>query len=312
MEYRVLGRTGLRVSEVGFGALEVGRDWGIPVGDDFGRPDERNAVRALNAVLDAGINFIDTAPAYELSEERIGLAISHRRDEFFLATKVGERKNDGEDSHYDYSAAATTAFIERSLKRMKTDHIDLLQIHSAPIEVIHSGETLGAMKKAQEAGKVRFIGMTGSTEAAIAAVTDGSYDTVQVSYNIVQRDPERELFNLCRENDIGVILKDGLGAGRLTAKGKALSDERVEDRARAERLEEEFVLKGSWHPRYLIPALSLAEVALRWVLANDVVSTVIAGSRKIENIVANASTSDGRYFTDEQVRRIVEVAEATA
>ena len=81
MEFRVLGRTGLRVSEVGFGALEVGRDWGFPVGADFGRPDEREAIRALNAVLDTGINFIDTAPAYELSEERSGTAISHRREE---------------------------------------------------------------------------------------------------------------------------------------------------------------------------------------------------------------------------------------
>jgi aryl-alcohol dehydrogenase-like predicted oxidoreductase len=312
MEYRTLGRTGLKVSEVGFGALELGRDWSFPVGDDFGRPGERAAIRALNAALDAGINFIDTAPAYELSEERIGKAISHRRDEFYLATKVGERKNDGEDSHYDYSGKATAAFIDESLRRMKTDYIDLLQIHSAPMEVIHRGETLGVMKRAQEAGKVRFIGMSGQIEPAIAAVTDGSYDTVQVTYNIVQREAEEELFSLCRENDIGVIIKDGLAAGRLTGKAKALPDEWAGDRERVMRLEEEFVLKGSWHPHYLLPALSVAEVALRWLLANETVSTVIAGSRKIENIVSNASVSDGRYFTAEQVQQIISVAEVSA
>jgi aryl-alcohol dehydrogenase-like predicted oxidoreductase len=309
MEHRTLGRTGLLVSEIGFGSLEIGRDWGIPVGDDFGRPDEANAIRALNAALDAGITFIDTAPAYELSEERIGKAISHRRSEFTLATKVGERKNDGEQSLYDYSAKATTAFIEQSLKRMKTDVLDLVQIHSAPIEVIRKGETLGALVKAQEQGKIRFIGMTGSVEAAIEAVNDGSYDTVQVSYNIVDRDPEKKLFPLCRERNIGVIIKDGLGAGRLTAKAKALPDDRRDDRVRAERLEKAFA-EGSWHPAKLIPAKSLAELALRWLLANRAVTTVIAGSRKIDHIAKNVCASDGRYLTPDQVREINRVADA--
>ncbi len=309
MEHRTLGRTGLLVSEIGFGALEIGRDWGIPVGDDFGRPDEAEAIRALNAALDAGITFIDTAPAYELSEERIGRAISHRRNEFILATKVGERKNDGEQSLYDYSAKATTAFIEQSLKRMKTDVLDLVQIHSAPIEVIRKGETLGALVKAQEQGKIRFIGMTGSVEAAIEAVNDGLYDTVQVSYNIVYRDPEKKLLPLCRERNIGVIIKDGLGAGRLTAKAKALPDDRRDDRLRAERLEKAFV-EGSWHPAKLIPAKSLAELALRWLLANRAVTTVIAGSRKIDHITKNVCASDGRYLTPDQVGEINRVADA--
>jgi aryl-alcohol dehydrogenase-like predicted oxidoreductase len=309
MEHRTLGRTGLLVSEIGFGALEIGRDWGIPVGDDFGRPDEAEAIQALNAALDAGITFIDTAPAYELSEERIGKAISHRRNEFILATKVGERKNDGEQSLYDYSAKATTAFIEQSLKRMKTDVLDLVQIHSAPIEVIRKGETLGALVKAQEQGKIRFIGMTGSVEAAIEAVNDGLYDTVQVSYNIVYRDPEKKLLPLCRERNIGVIIKDGLGAGRLTSKAKALPDDRRDDRVRAERLEKAFV-EGSWHPAKLIPAKSLAELALRWLLANRAVTTVIAGSRKIDHITKNVCASDGRYLTPDQVGEINRVADA--
>jgi aryl-alcohol dehydrogenase-like predicted oxidoreductase len=309
MEYRKLGRTDLMVGEIGFGALEVGRDWGIRVGDDFGRPDESDAIRTLNAALDAGITFIDTAPAYELSEERIGKAISHRRDEFILATKVGERRDDGEDSLYDYSAAATSAFIERSLTRLKTDVIDLIQIHSAPIEVIDQGETLGALLEAKAQGKVRYVGMTGSVEAAIEAVKDEGYDTVQVSYNICDREAEQELFPLCRENGVGVIIKDGLAAGRLTSKAEALPDDRKVDRDRAERLTERFAT-GDWHPDHLIPALSLADVALRWLLANDAVSSVIAGSRKIENITKNVTMSDGRYLTLEQVLEITQVADA--
>ena len=310
MEFRTLGRTGLLVSEIGFGALEIGRDWGIPVGADFGRPDEANAIRALNAALDAGINLIDTAPAYELSEERIGKAIAHRRQEFVLATKVGERRDDGEDSLYDYSAKATMEFIERSLARLKTDVVDLVQIHSAPLEVIERGGTLEALTNARDQGKLRFIGMTGGIPEAVAAVRDGHYDTVQVSYNIAYREPEAELFPLCREHGIGVIIKDGLAAGRLTDKAASLSDDRGEDRERAARLADAFSVPEKWHPARLLPAKKLSEVALRWVLANKAVTSIIAGTRKIENIVANTSASDGRYLTEKQVAEIVQVADA--
>ena len=307
MEHRKLGRTGLEVSEIGFGALEIGRNWGIRVGDDYGRPDETEAIRVLNAVLDAGITFIDTAPAYELSEERIGKAISHRRGEFILATKVGERRNDGEDSFYDYSYAATLAFIEQSLRRMRTDVIDLVQIHSAPVDVIRKGETLAAFRKAQEQGKVRFVGITGAVESAIEAVKTGDYDTVQVSYNIAYREPEKELFPLARQQGIGVIIKDGLGAGRLTDKAMALPDERRADRERAKRLKETLVDPKAW--RTTLPTRTLPELAIRFVLANQAVSTVILGTRKRENLTANVNVADGKYMTPEQAARVIEVAD---
>jgi aryl-alcohol dehydrogenase-like predicted oxidoreductase len=305
MEYRRLGRTGLEVSEIGFGALEVGRDWGIRVADDYGRPDDIDAVRTLNAVLDSGINFIDTAPAYELSEERIGKAISHRRREFILATKVGERKNDGEDSHYDYSPDATMAFIEESLKRMRTDVIDLVQIHSAPSDVIRAGDTLGAMNKAKEQGKVRHVGMTGGVAEAIEAVNDGGYDTVQVSFNIAYRDADEELFDLARKNDIGVILKDGLAAGRLTDKAEHLGDDQAESREMARRLSSECVKE------YAKPYTdgTLPELALRFALSYDAVSSIIAGSRRVEHVIANVAVSDGRTLTAEQVAHVIEVAD---
>ena len=305
MEFRTLGRTGLNVSEIGFGALEIGRDWGIPVDGNRSRPDEIEAARVLNAVLDTGINFIDTAPAYELSEERIGKAISHRRREFVLATKVGERRNDGEDSLYDYSGAATMRFIEQSLRRMKTDVIDLVQIHSAPVDVIRKGETLEAMTQAQQQGKVRFVGMTGDVASAVEAVKNGGYDTVQVSYNIAYREAEEKLLNLTREHNIGVIIKDGVGAGRLTDKAAHLPDDRREDRERAARLQSECV------KRYAKPYTegTLAELALRFVLSHDAVSSIIAGSRRIEHVLANAAVSDGRLLAPEERGHVIEVAD---
>lgn len=310
MEFRTLGRTGLKVSEIGFGALEIGRDWGIPVGDDFGRPDEKEAIRVLNAVLDAGITLIDTAPAYKLSEERIGKAIACRRHEFVLATKVGERLNDEDPaSHYDYSYDATMAFVEQSLRRLKTDVIDLLQIHSASVEVIRAGETMRAMKKAQEQGKARFLGMTGSVEAAVEAVKNGDYDTVQVSYNIVYRDPEIELFPLCRERGIGVIIKDGLGSGKLTSKVVGLPATAQREKSIAERLNAEFI-KSNLHPNAF--PRSLSDLALRFLLYNDAVTSVIAGTRKVEHMLANVGASDGRKLSEEAVRKAVEIADNAA
>ena len=307
MEYRQLGRTGLKVSEIGLGALEIGRNWGIRVGDDYGRPDEAGAIRLLNAALDAGITFIDTAPAYQLSEERIGKGISHRRWEFALATKVGERLNDDDPkSIYDYSYDATMAFIEQSLRRMRTEVIDLVQIHSAPVEVIRKGETMSATKKAQEQGKVRFVGMTGTVEAAIEAVKTGEYDSVQVSYNIAYREAEEELFPLTRKHTIGVIIKDGLGAGRLTTKVKALGEDRRAEIERAARLEKE-CLTTSTHPSAF--PKTLAELALRFLLANDAVTSVIAGTRKVEHLLANVAASDGRRLTQEQLEQVIRVAD---
>jgi len=297
----------LKVSEIGLGALEIGRNWGIRVGDDYGRPDEAGAIRLLNAALDAGITFIDTAPAYQLSEERIGKGISHRRWEFALATKVGERLNDDDPkSIYDYSYDATMAFIEQSLRRMRTEVIDLVQIHSAPVEVIRKGETMSAMKKAQEQGKVRFVGMTGTVEAAIEAVKTGDYGSVQVSYNIAYREAEKELFPLTRKHTIGVIIKDGLGAGRLTTKVKALGEDRRAEIERAAHLERE-CLTTSTHPSAF--PKTLAELALRFLLANDAVTSVIAGTRKVEHLLANVAASDGRRLTQEQLEQVIRVAD---
>lgn len=306
MEFRQLGRTGLMVSEIGLGALEIGRDWGIRIGEDYGRPDEKDAIRVLNVALDAGITLIDTAPAYKLSEERIGKAISHRRREYVLATKVGERLNDDDpQSIYDYSYDATLAFIEQSLRRMRTDVIDLIQIHSAPVEVIRKGETLSALKKAQEQGKVRFIGITGSVEAAIEAVRAGHYDSVQVSYNIAYREAEKELFPLTRQHHVGAIIKDGLGRGSLTSKATALPPEKQADIDRAARLERE-CLTDSKHPNAY--PKTLAELALRFLLSNDAVTSVIAGTRTADHILANVAASDGRRLSPEQVERVIRVA----
>lgn len=271
---RPLGKTGYEVTELGFGALEIGRDWAADVNADPSHLTYQEAETVLNGLLDRGINFIDTAPAYWYSEEFIGRALAHRRDEYVLATKVGEHC-DPSGSVYDYSAKATAEFIERSLKLLRTDHIDLIQIHSASMEVLERGETLEALESARQAGKVLHIGMTGGVPEAIRALELGGYETVQFPYNLLHPEAEDRLLPLAQEKKAGVILMRPLCGGKLTAKYKHLENPEVRETVRG------FLDVADARPD------ELASLALRFVLSNPAVTTAIAGTRRLEAIDEN-------------------------
>lgn len=291
MNYRRLGRTAINVSEIGLGALEIGRDWGIRVEGDFGRPDERASVRLLQEAMERGINFIDTAPAYQLSEERIGKAVSGHRSEVYLATKVGEHYDDDRGFWYDYGREAVRASIEQSLRRLRTDVIDVIQIHSASLEVIEKGEVLAEMQRFQKAGHVRFVGMSGGHEEAAAAILSGEYDTVQVDYNLLRRQADETVFPLARERDVGVIVMAPLAHGSLTDKRAHLPPEQYRQVQQLEFLERS--------------DQSLAQAAIRFILASPAVSTIIAGTRKLENLEANLVAASAR-LTAEEMSAILE------
>ena len=230
MRYRTLGRTGLSVSEIGLGALEIGRNWPYWQQEmpEFSRPGEQEAMRIVNEAIDHGVNLIDTAAAYMESEELLGKTLKGKRSKVVLATKCGEWF-DGKQSVYDYSAKATQEFIHSSLRKLKTDWIDLLQIHSGSAEVVKKGETAGAMKKAQKAGKVRFLGISvDRVDAAEAAIESGDFDSVQLSYNVMNSEMEQSVLGLAQARNIGIIVKDGLVAGRLTPKYKLLKDSELQ------------------------------------------------------------------------------------
>jgi aryl-alcohol dehydrogenase-like predicted oxidoreductase len=297
---RPLGRTGLHVSEIGFGALEIGRDWAADVNEDPSHPDPAEAARVLNGILDLGINFIDTAPAYWHSEEFIGQALAHRRAEFILATKVGEHC-DRSGSVYDYSHEATLRFIDNSLRKLHTDRIDLLQIHSASLEVLERGETWAAMDEARRAGKVLHLGMTGGVKECLRAVELGGYETIQVPYNLLALEAEEKLLPLAREKGIGVIIMRGLAGGKLSAKFERLADERLKSSIRALL---PFVGEGK-------PAADLPQLAIGYVLAHPAVSTVIAGSRRLEHVRHNRIASE-RPLPSDYVHQVAAQARSLA
>lgn len=207
-----LGRTGLEVTALGYGAMEVrgSRIWG-------GRPiEDADAETILNAVLDHGITFVDTANDYGHSEEYIGRYLAHRRNEYVLATKCGctvVRKNDTtDDTPHVWTKENLFRGLHESLDRMRTDHVDLMQLHNPTVEQVEQGDLVSALQEMQEQGKVRWIGIS-STEPHLASfIASGVFDTFQIPYSALERQHE-DLIGAAADSGAGVIVRGGVARG---------------------------------------------------------------------------------------------------
>jgi aryl-alcohol dehydrogenase-like predicted oxidoreductase len=195
MEKRTFGKTGLQVTPLGFGGAEIGFEGATP----------QTVERLLNSALDAGLNVIDTAECYPGSEELIGNAVSQRRGEFYLFTKCGHPEGMGKPS--DWSKAGLLRSIDRSLERLRTDRLDLVQLHSCSEEELRKGEVIEALQQARAAGKSRFIGYSGDSSAALYAVECGAFDTLQTSVSIADQEAIELTLPLARKRNLGVIAK---------------------------------------------------------------------------------------------------------
>src|ERR1044071_7534004 len=195
MEHRRFGRTDMDVSVLGFGGAEIG----------FEDATQDAVSKLLNAALDAGLNVIDTAECYHNSEELIGEAVSNRRKEFYLFTKCGHPHGFGERA--DWSRESILESIQRSLKRLKTDKIDIVQLHSCSEPVLKTGEAIEALQTARDRGYTRYIGYSGDSHAARFAVETGAFDTLQTSINIADQEAIDLTLPLAREKKMGVIAK---------------------------------------------------------------------------------------------------------
>lgn len=213
---RSLGKTGFSVSPIGFGAFKIGRNEKVKYPTPYDLPDDVTAERFLNEVLDLGINHIDTAPAYGVSEERIGKFLTHRRAEFFLSTKVGEIFEGGV-SRYDFSAPGVEQSLHRSLQRLRTDVVDLVLIH-APAEdlaVLEETEVVTTLQRAKEEGLTRLIGFSAKSIVAAQLALEWS-DVLMVEYHLADQTFE-EVIHQAAARGVGIIVKKGLGAGHLSA-----------------------------------------------------------------------------------------------
>ncbi len=212
-----MARFEFNVTPLGFGAFKIGRNRQIKYPQGYDLPDAGAVETLLNAVLDMGVNYIDTAPAYGVSEERIGQAIAHRRKEFVLSTKVGETFEDGVSRH-DYSAQATRDSVHRSLRRLRTEVLDLVLVHSdgRDLDILEQTDVVPTLQALRDEGLIGAVGLSGYTQAGFRAALAWA-DAIMVEYNLENRTLEAVIAE-AREQGVAVMVKKGLASGRLNAR----------------------------------------------------------------------------------------------
>ena len=213
---RPIGRTGLVVPPIGFGAFKIGRNQGVKYPQPYDLPDMVEVTRLLNAVLDVGCNLIDTAPAYGLSEIRVGQAIGHRRSEFVLSTKVGETFKNGV-SRYDFTANAIKSSLDRSLRNLRTDVLDIVLIHSNgnDREILEQTDTVSILQDYRSRGLIRAIGLSGKTVAGAELALNWA-DLLMVEYHLHETG-HSDVIARAAEAGVSVFVKKGLASGKLPA-----------------------------------------------------------------------------------------------
>ena len=293
METRILGNTGLEVSRLGIGLAAIGEE------ETF---DTIKTVEiVLKTALDQGITFFDTAECYFYSEEMVGQSISDRRSEFLLATKCGHPAGLQESGEYDidWSIEGILLTLDRSLKRLKTDYVDLLQLHSCGVEVLEQGEVIAALTKARDAGKTRFIGYSGDNEAAQWAVDSGHFDTLQTSFSLADQRPRNGLLQKAKAQGLGIIAKRPIAN---TAWGSQKSPTALEKHT--PEYGDEY-----WKRTQAMAALGPINIPLNdrilmslgFVMAHEEIDTAIVGTRNPEHLRSNIDLFNNHLPIDDAV-----------
>ena len=316
MNYREFGRTGWQVSEISFGAWAIGADWGNVQKDD--------AIAALHTALDEGVNLFDTADAYGdgRSEKLLAQLKRERSEDFYIITKVGRRLNphtaDG------YNRENITRFVERSLKNLETDTLDLVQLHCPPTDVYYRPEVFGVLDNLVQAGKIRYYGVSvEKVEEALKAIEYPNVQSVQIIFNIFRQRPSELFFREAQRRKVGVLARVPLSSGMLTGKFSNASTFGKDDHRQYNRHGEAFdvgetfsgvdydlSLEAVEQLRAFVPeGMSMAQFALRWILMFDAVSCTIPGAKNPEQARANAQAARLAPFSQEIMSRVQRVYE---
>jgi aryl-alcohol dehydrogenase-like predicted oxidoreductase len=299
MEYRELGRTGYKVSTVSFGAWAIGGTWG--------NVDDRESLAALHRALDLGVNFIDTADVYGdgRSERLVARLRRERREPFHVATKAGRRL----DPHVasGYNQQNLTAFVERSLKNLEMEALDLLQLHCPPTEVYYQPEVFGVLDDLVKAGKLRFYGVSvEKVEEALKAIEYPGVQTVQMIFNIFRQRPADLFFGQAQRRRVGILARVPLSSGMLSGKFSRTSAFAADDHRAFNRHGESFDrgetfsgvdyelgLQAVEALRPLVPqGQTMAQMALRWILNFPAVTCTIPGAKRPAQVEENARAAD--------------------
>lgn len=306
MHYRKLGNTGITVSEIGFGGWAIGGladAAGTPLG--WGRTSDDESLAAIRRARELGVTFFDTADSYGFgrSESLLGIVLSRHRNDVVIATKVGVARDVNGKLSKDFSLKHISHAVDGSLKRLRTDYIDLYQLHNPTLDELRSDDIHEAMDRMQEAGKIRFWGVSVTTpEEGIEIVNRGWGYALQVLYNILNQAPAQELFPLAKEKGYGIIARVPLASGLLTGKYRPdtvfAKDDVRQNFLTPKRLEEALARVDEAKSIIGGTARSLAEAALRFTLADEHISTVIPGAKNVRQIEMNIAADEVRIPQD--------------
>lgn len=316
MKFRLLGKTGYRVSEVGFGAWAIGASWG--------KVDDKTSLKALHAAADAGVNFFDTADVYGdgHSEKLIARFLSERRakEKIYVATKAGRRLSPHEAT--GYNGKNIEKFIDRSLKNLKIETLDLLQLHCPPNDVYYDPEMFESLERLVKKGKIRYYGVSvEKVEQAIKSMEYPGVASVQIIFNIFRQRPKELFFKLAKKKSVGIIVRVPLASGLLTGKYGLNSRFAKDDHRNYNRYGQSFDvgetfagvdyetgIKAVKKLEKIKPKeMTMPQYALRFILDNPEVSVVIPGGKTPEQVADNTKASDLKPLTKSVHKEITEI-----
>jgi aryl-alcohol dehydrogenase-like predicted oxidoreductase len=314
MEYRKLGRTGWQVSAISLGAWAIGGTWG-PV-------DDRESLAALHRAVDLGVNFFDTADVYGdgRSERLLGQLRRERGETIRIATKAGRRL----DPHVasGYNRQNLTTFVERSLKNLGTDTLDLLQLHCPPTEVYYNPEVFGILEDLVKQGKIRYYGVSvEKVEEGLKAIEYPGVQSVQIIFNIFRQRPAELFFPEAKRRRVGILARLPLSSGMLTGKMTHTTTFAPDDHRAFNRQGEAFDrgetfsgvdfetgLQAVEELRPLVPeGMTMAQFALRWILMNEAVTCAIPGAKRPSQVEENVRAADLAPLPDSTMAKVRQV-----
>jgi aryl-alcohol dehydrogenase-like predicted oxidoreductase len=311
MQYRTMGKSGLQVSEIGFGA------WGIGKTSWIGA-DDNESLRALHRAIDLGLTFIDTAYGYGEghSERLIGQALREREGRVYVATKIPPKNRQWPAAHNvpvsdTFPGNHIREYTERSLRNLGVDMLDVQQFHVWSDTWMGQGDWQETVEQLKSEGKIRAFGVSindHEPNSALQLVRSGVVDVVQVIYNIFDQSPEDELFPACQEHNVGVIARvpfdEGALTGTITPDTTFPPDDWRNNYFAGDRKREVYERVTAMANELGIPLDQLPEVALRYILSHPAVSTVIPGMRQVRNVERNMAVGDGQGLPDAQVQQL--------
>jgi aryl-alcohol dehydrogenase-like predicted oxidoreductase len=317
MQYRELDRTGWKMSTISFGAWAIGGSWGAV--------DDKESLRALHRAVDLGVNFIDTADVYGdgRSERLVAQLRRERRETIYIATKAGRRL----DLHVaeGYNRRNLTRFVERSLKNLKAETIDLLQLHCPPTEVYYRPEVFGILDDLMQQGKLRHYGVSvEKVEEALKAIEYPNVKTVQIIFNIFRQRPAELFFEQAKKREVGILARVPLASGLLTGKMKTNTKFESDDHRRFNRRGESFDRGETFSGvdyrvglqaveeirRFVPPQMTLTQFALRWILIFDAVTCAIPGARTPVQAEENTRAADLPPLTPDIMAGVKQIYDA--